>query len=343
MIKKILLSLITFFALLQVTYAQPLTVSGLILSGRFSTCAIPPTITATYLGGAGSSVVGGQLVCNNPCDTTKIHVQISNIRWDQNPGANWIHGIFFPANAGFTLSNQVVPAGWFPFPSCTGATCSNGTTGGVGYYFDGTTGNSCCPGVTLNDGIPNNNYGDVLQTCAVASFSFGFDLTLCNSTITTASQVFKVRGTADGNTGCWSIADATFNQIQFSITTVACVSVYNPPPSATVQKDCSGPTLNYTATLTGGCGNGNTVTWWDAATGGTQVGSGSPFVYDPPGATCPTGTTLYAACCAGGNTCQTRKAFLIAAACPAALSSSRSVSFVRPSANALRSITSPRA
>lgn len=315
--KRLLFFLFVSILFQSTAFTQTINITNIVQTGRFNTCGgTPPIVTATLVSSTGTSVVGNTLVCNDPCGTTSLRVVLSEVRWNQSPGANWAHGMFFPQNPGFTVSGIGLPAGWAAFPTCTGASCSAGETGGQGFYFDGTSSNSCCGGASVGDGIPNNNYGDILIDCGV-TFSFQFDMTFCNSAISGASLDFQLRGTADGNTGCWSTSDGQNNTLTFSISTASCPDIYNIPFVSTLITDCATTPPNYYAVITGGCGNGNTVTWWDAPFGGNQVGSGSPFIYDPPGNACPAGTTLYASCCPVGATdCANRQAVTITGSCP---------------------------
>nr|HPI55743.1 hypothetical protein [Chitinophagaceae bacterium] len=276
-----------------------------------------PTITANLIStNGGASVVGGNFICNNQCDSSTIRVTISNIRWNQSPNSEWLHGIFLPANAGFMVSPVALPAGFITYNTgCVGQCPSgSGTNGGPGFYFDNTAGQSCCNNVTANDGYPCNNYGNVGITCG-NSFSMSFDIKFCNSLVTTTNYTFVFRGTSDGETGCWNIDDAAQHQIQFTIPTTACAPS-NLAPTATVpSRSCINNVVNYTSTLTANC-NQFSVHWWDAAVGGNLVGTGSPFVYDPSGSTCPAGTTLYATCCNSAIAgCVAREAIIIPGGC----------------------------
>lgn len=310
--------LILLTVLLNESFAQVINITSITTSGRFNSC-IPssaPVVTATLISNDGSSLSGNTLVCNDICGTTTLRVVLSNVQWNQTPGANWIHGLFFPSNAGVTVSAILMPAGWNSFASCTGASCSAGQTGGQGFYFDGTSANSCCSGAITGDGIPNNNFGDVSVNCG-ASFAFQFDMSFCNREINGGNLLFQLTGTADGNTGCWGTPDALTNTISFSIATQACPPLNDVPFTTSIVRDCSVIPANYYAVLSGGCGNGNTVTWWDAPTAGTQLGSGNGFVYDPAGNACPAGTTLYASCCSpSAQNCMERVPVTITGTCP---------------------------
>jgi gliding motility-associated-like protein len=327
MFKRILFALICFISLSTAAFAQAITVTNVSATGHFDpvvsgNCNLGlPAITATYLSGTGTTLSGGVINCTDPCGTTTVRITMNNVRWSKNPNVNWLHGISFtPANV--TIANVGLPAGWAPFASSTGSCATAGsTTTGVGFYYDGTSQQNCCPGTTANDGNPSNNWGDVLADCNF-DYSFSFDLTFCNSSITTNPLAFSARGTSDYQTGCWTGVDNIgTSRIQFVLSTTPCASAIftaNPTAAAPV-KTCSGSTVNYTSTLNAACGSGANVTWWTAATGGTQVGTGSPFVYDPAGSTCPAGTTLYGACCPVGSTCATRRAVTIPGTCAAAL------------------------
>ena len=313
MLKSLLFSLITIFFLQNGLFAQSLTVNNITTTGRLSACGSAfgaPVVNITYISGPGSTVINGELVCLNPCDSTIIEVAITNVRWNQTPGINWIHGFFFPPGGatGFTfLNSSLSPANWFYTPGgCTGACTTGGQfVGGAGYYYRATTASGCCPigGTTPN---PCDNWGDGNINCNV-SFNVTFQMKLCNSIINGSPRTLRLNATADGNTGCWTIADATFNSLLFQFNTVACAApLFTPIPASTAPIQTCTPAQNFTATYTGGCGNTSTITWWTAATGGTQVGSGSPFVYDPPGSVCP--GTLYAQCCPTVTSCVSRRA-----------------------------------
>lgn len=224
MYKKIL-----FFLLVGFQFATAQTVSDITTTGRFNTCGVPPQVTIEFLpGSTGSEIIDGNIVCTDPCGVTKLRILISDIRWDQSPGANWFHGLFFPEGDGVSVSGIVMPAGWSDFPSCTGASCSYGVTGGQGFYFDETDSNSCCPDAVENDGIPANNYGDITMDCSTP-VSVQFDLSVCNSTFTESTRTFVMSGAADGNTGCWSTGDDLQNTLSFAIATVPCDETCSEP------------------------------------------------------------------------------------------------------------------
>ena len=328
MFKKILFLFVGFSFSINHIYSQAVTVTDISASGHFANTTSPsgcgqglPTVTATFLSGTGTTISNGVIQCTDPCGTTTVRITLANVRWSKNPLNNWIHGISFtPGNVTVSVPPGGLPQGWAPFSSSTGS-CASGITTGQGFYFDGSAGQICCPGITANDGIPGNNYGDPIADCGF-DYTFFFDLTFCNTSITNNPLVFSARGTSDYQTGCWNgIDNIGTSRIQFVLTTTPCSTpIFSTLPSASAPvKSCVGGTVNYTSTLTSGCGSGANVTWWTAATGGTQIGSGSPFIYDPAGSVCPAGTTLYAACCPSGSTCATRRAFLIPGTCAPAL------------------------
>ncbi len=313
-IKGTVLFLLCMFS--RNSFSQTITITDIETTGRFNSCpqGDKPGITATFISGSGTSVVNNQLVCNDPCGTTTLRILLTNVRWNQQPDDNWIHGIFFPQTPGFTVSGVSLPAGWGAFQGVTGAPCSAAQAGGPGFYFDGETMAICCTNSAM-DGDPSNNYGDVNVECGTP-LSFHFDMTFCNSAIKGGLVDFTLRGTSDGNTGCWNAPDLANNTIAFKIATVACPDIYNVPFAVNLINDCSEVPFNPRAEITGGCGNGNIVTWWDAPFGGNQIGTGVPFVYDPAGSACPVGTTLWASCCPIGSTaCANRFAVPINGSC----------------------------
>jgi gliding motility-associated-like protein len=338
MLNKIVSVLIIMTLFVLPSFSQAVNVTDISATGHFDpNLPLPagpgcnlglPTVSVQYLNGTGTSLVGGVIVCNDPCGSTTIRVTLGNVRWAQTSTVNWIHGISFtPGNVSVSVPVGVpgaLPAGWAPFNTSTGQ-CVGGLTTGVGFYFDGANTHNCaiCDGFPANDGIPGNNYGDGSAACGTV-YNFFFDLTFCNSSISTDPLLFSARGTADNKTGCWSIVDPIgTSKIQFVVATQPCtLPVFTTLPNATVPtKTCSAGTgtVNYTSTLTAECGSGSQTTWWSAATGGTLLGTGSTFVYDPVGTTCPAGSTIYASCCPIGNTCNARRAFLIPGACTPAL------------------------
>ena len=297
-------------------FAQTINVSNITRTGLFSTCSNSvPVITINYVSGTGTSVVGGNLVCNDPCGTTTLQVVMSNIKW-QKLNEEWLHGIFFPANAGFTLTGISIPAGFITFNGgCTGM-CPTGITSGPGFYFDNSTGNICCGIVPANDGMPCNNFGDQTLSCS-QPFSLNFNMTFCNSTLTTATETFTLKGTSDGGTGCYNVNNYASHTISFTINTTPCNATFNAPPAASNPvRNCVGNSTTYTSVLTGGCGNGSVVRWFDAPVGGNLIGQGSPFNYIPSNGACPSGTTLYSSCCPlGSTTCLSRTPVLIPGSC----------------------------
>lgn len=301
--KFLLWTMLGVFGVLS-AIAQPINVVGVSVTGRFNSCSGSnlPTVSANLISGTGSTVNGGIFSCQNICDSSKIRITISGIRWSKSPNAEWLHGIFMPASAGFSVNPVSIPAGFITYNAgCVGMCASgSGTNGGPGFYFDNTSGNACCGTVVSGDGFPCNNYGDATIDCG-GSFSMTFDVTFCNSMISTTNYQFILTGTSDGETGCYNFNDLQPHHIAFTIMTQPCTPQAINPTATAPTRSCTGSNTNYTSTLSGTC-SGNTIYWWSAATGGTLLGTGSPFVYDPPGSACPAGTTLYATCCAGNNT-----------------------------------------
>jgi gliding motility-associated-like protein len=303
----------------------------------------PPVATCQFLAGPGSNVNGsGALVITDPCDTTQVEITLLNVRWNNGaPDINWLHSVYFPASAGFFFQQALLPlppvlptaSGWVFMPGgCTGvgSGCQNnngmcnpvdgnaGTVGGAGWYYRNITGTSggagCCPG-GAGTPSPCDNWGDGSLGCGT-EFPIKFRARICNNVMTTNQYTLKIRFDMDGNTGCWGCQNLSArSEIVFSLATVPfTLPLFSPLPTATPPLKTCTPTLTFRDTLKGGCGNGNIITWWTAATGGIQVGSGSPFVYSGP--VCAGGTTLYAACCPVGITCNNRRAFSIPNSCP---------------------------
>lgn len=299
--------LILTLTLSSFVYSQNfLDVSNVTRYGNFN-CGADPTITAQVITSEGSSVVDGALVITDPCGFTTVLVSMQNLRYNQ-PGANWPHGFFFPEGEGVSVTSVNLPAGWIYQDSCTGASCSAQETGGVGFYYDASAGSSCTEcWPTINDGIPNNNYGQSSMSCNTP-FTIEFEMTFCNSKVETAITEFTLRGTSDGNTGCWSTHDLQDNRITFELSTVESETpLYDVPawnPEVITQCFDGGLTMNYIAVLEAECGTGDHVTWWDAMEGGNLIGTGSPFMYDPPGDACPGGQIVYASCCPDGEGCE---------------------------------------
>ena len=331
MLRKLLFLYLLTIVSYNFAFAQPITITNILTGGKLQQCAAPnntlPIITCNFVSGTGSTVNAGVLSCLDPCDTTIVSIVMSNLQWFKGPDVNWIHGVYFPANAGFSfLSTNLPPANWsFQTAGCTGINGINpgscgtnaGTVGGPGWYYAGPN-PGCCPGGG-GTASPCDNWGDPVPQCGTP-LTFGFTARICNNVLISSLYTLKIRITADGNTGCWNQQDVSTNTLQFSLAINPCTSnLYTPAPTATVPlKNCL-PVLNYTDTLKGGCANGNVITWWTAAVGGTQIGTGSPFVYDPAGSACPAGTTLYAACCPVASVCGSRRAFAIPGSCAAPL------------------------
>ncbi len=298
---------------------QIVNVVNITRSGNFANCSGGnPIITAEMITSDGSVVENGNLKITDPCGFTTLKITMSNLRYNQ-PGANWPHGFFFPEGDNITVSGVTLPAGWIPMASVTGASCSAQETGGSGFYYDGSVGSSCYEcNPTTNDGNPSNNYGQSSMSCN-SPFSIQFNMTFCNSKVETALTEFELRGSSDGNTGCWSIHDVLDNFVKFSINTIASeVPLYDSNPVNTeVITECinGGAEFNYIAVLEASCGGGEEVSWWTSASGGTMIGTGSPFYYDPPGQACPQGMIFYASCCPDGEGCE-RQPIIIGACQP---------------------------
>jgi hypothetical protein len=240
--KKIVIFVIIFIGFVLVLKAQSINVSGIVTTGRFNTCGITPTITATLLSGNGSIVQNGALACINPSDTSIVNITVSNLRWDQNPGNNWLHGLFFPTNTGITILNySLSPASWIYTSGCTGACpTGGGIVGSPGIYFVGT-GQSCCPGGGSTP-TPCDNYGDASMSCATP-FTFSINMRILNSKILN-SLTFKFRGSSDGNTGCWQTADLLNNEFVFRLECIPCSPspfLCNPIATTVLATGLAGP------------------------------------------------------------------------------------------------------
>jgi gliding motility-associated-like protein len=333
MLKNILFAFVCSFFFSGIAFSQTITVSATQATGHFAStntdvngCSPSyglPAATLTFLSGTGSHVntANGTLVIDNPCDSTRIKVEINNIHWSKNPSNNWIHGFYFLEN-GFTLPVSQVgllsTAGWSYYPGGVTGPCSS-IVFPKGFFFDGNNSHAaCCPNSPVGDGIPQNNYGDPTYDCPQTLPTFIFEIVLCNGAVTGSGFPISVAGTSDYQSGCWNgLNGVSDTKINLLIKTQPFVGLYAPPAATiSVTKVCT-PTTMFTSTLTAGCGNGATVTWWSAVTGGTLLGTGSPFPYTTP--TCSVGTTVYEACCPDGNLCNSRKPYLITGTCPPGL------------------------
>jgi hypothetical protein len=230
MIKKTIYLFIYFFNVVVILKSQSINVNGIVTAGRFNTCGITPTINATFISGNGSMVQNGALACLNPNDSSLIELVFSNLRWDKNPNDNWLHGIFFingPGTGIRIIGNSLTPPNWIFMSSGSLGACPTGgqAQGGPGYYFDGSYQSSCCfNGSNVIDGNPSNNYGDSTAKCS-KPYNITFLIKIKNSNISN-SLLFKLYGSADGNTGCWQTTDLTNNIITFQIAGIRC----NPSP-----------------------------------------------------------------------------------------------------------------
>jgi hypothetical protein len=245
--RKVIYILISLLSFVTITKAQPINISNIVTEGRFNTCGVAPTIVANLVGGSGSFVQNGVLVCINPNDSSVIDVTISNIRWNINPDNNWLHGLYLTTGAGVrVIENSLMPPNWVFQNTCIGLCPTGGQTqGGAGYYFDGTTASSCCAGTNPNffDGNPANNYGDSTAKCT-KSYSVSFTIKVKNSFIR-AAFTQRLRGSSDGNTGCWATADqVTTSTITYNLAGLACTSnpvMCNPNGAATFTTGLPGP------------------------------------------------------------------------------------------------------
>jgi hypothetical protein len=242
--KGILCLFVLFFFLSMAVDAQSINVSNITTVGRFNTCSAgAPVITATLVSGNGSIVVNGALTCINPADTSIVNITISNILWDKNPDNNWIHGVFFSANGGTTVtSNSLAPSAWiFMAAGCTGQCPSSGAIiGGSGFYYSGS-GQSCCPG-GASTSYPCDNYGDPSISCTTP-FTLSYQLKIRNNFIVN-NLTLRIRGTSDGATGCWTTQDLITNNITFTLSSLACFTnplICNPVGSAIFRTNLSAP------------------------------------------------------------------------------------------------------
>ena len=248
MFKKIFTLLLFIFIATIVVKAQPINISNIVTTGRFNTCGIAPTITATLLSNNGSIVQNGSLACLNPNDSSLVELNINNLRWNQSPNYNWLHSIYLTNGQGTgirIMSNSLTPPNWiFMTSGCLGACPTGGNSqGGPGYYFDGNYNSSCCGfGNYTLDGIPCNNWGDSSAKCS-KPYSISFLLKIKNFNIRN-SLFLKLRGDSDGNTGCWSVVDSSVNTVTFSIAGIPCninPVLCNPIGSATISTGLAGP------------------------------------------------------------------------------------------------------
>ena len=160
--KKLLTLIIVSLTFTQV-FSQVISVTGIGVTGRFNSCngSNLPTVTANLIStSGGASVSGGLFTCLNPCDSSTIRVTISNAKWNKSPNNEWLHGLFLPASAGFSVSPITIPAGFLTYNTGCVGTCPSGSgiNGGPGFYFDNSNGSTCCGNVTANDGLPCNNF-----------------------------------------------------------------------------------------------------------------------------------------------------------------------------------------
>jgi hypothetical protein len=248
MTKKSFYIFLFLFNLVLVSNAQSITVSNVVTTGRFNTCNIAPTITASLLpGGSGSVVQNGALACINPNDSSLIELVFTNLRWNQIPDNNWLHGVYFINGTGTgirIIGNSLTSPNWiFKSTGSLGACPTGGQVqGGPGYYFDGTSASSCCPGNMPFDGLPNNNYGDITLNCSTP-FSISFILKIRNFNLGT-NFFLKLRGSSDGNTGCWNIPDLVNGTVTFTIAGIPCITnplLCNPVGNTVFTTSLTGP------------------------------------------------------------------------------------------------------
>ncbi len=300
--------LATFLCFFKVK-AQIIAVTNLTTTGRFAQCSnVNTSVVVEYIADSskGTSVVGNSIVCTDPCGSSLIKVSINKLQWNQDPGQEWLHGIFLPANAGYSLIGINLPAGFITFNNgCTGG-CPSGTTAGPGFYYDASSGNICCGTNPNFNGYPCDNYGDVSLDCGDL-FNMSFFLKFCNSSLTGTTETFALRGTSDGATGCWNTNNGTTHEVKFTINTAPCPTLPAPTiiSADTIVETCINGVANFTSLLKGSCGGGTTY-WWADSTTNISLGSGSPFVYDPVGSICPAGKTIYMSCCNNSTQCATR-------------------------------------
>ncbi len=237
-----------FLSMVSIVKAQSINVSGIVTTGRFNTCGISPIITATFISGNGSMVQNGALACLNPNDSSLVELTFSNLRWDKSPNDNWLHAVYFLNGSGTGIriigSSFTTPNWIFMSSGCTGACPTGGQVqGGPGYYFDGTNQSYCCfYGNPAPDGNPCNNYGDSTAKCS-NPYSISFLIKIRNFNISN-SFVLRLRGSSDGNTGCWQTADQTFNSVTFQIAGIPCGAspvLCNPIATAVLTTGLIGP------------------------------------------------------------------------------------------------------
>lgn len=92
---------------------------------------------------------------------------------------------------------------------------------------------------------PCDNYGDGTLNCG-HPFSIGFRITISNGVLINGLYPLRLRGSSDGMTGCWNVADnSTSHTINLQISTSKCnpveVQMCNPLGSATLSTTASAP------------------------------------------------------------------------------------------------------
>jgi hypothetical protein len=293
--------------------AQNLPYSNFTYTGQLASCtnAPVPSFAVTIDSTSSSYILADTLYIPNICDTTVFYINLSNLRWNRDPDAEWLHGICITQP---TVIEPFVLTGvtdflWMP-NGCVGQ-CSLATTGPPGYYFDGTTAQSCCPSnQLLIDSIPQNNYGQLNYYCGYP-LNFGIEVAIPHTSFFTGLNTFEIKFSADGATGCWTQNTNILSKITFKFKAKV-DSILG--PSVTVADTTV--LCNGTGALIANISNSMIpTTWWsngDSGAAAFNLNSGMYVVYTSNSTQCiatdtafvfaPDNTdTTYGAICLGDS------------------------------------------
>jgi hypothetical protein len=212
-----LIIVVLLFAQYKVFSQISLTPATVQKTGRFATCPSTSgsTVNIFYLNNlsTGGHVSNDTFFVDSLNGNSFFDLEFKNLQWNQTPNAEWLHGLYLGVDAPSVVTPVSAPVGFMFSNIGSVGQCPTGIIGKAGYYFDNTAAQSCCSLAAVNDSIPDNNYGDISWDCGATGLTVKFRVKIRNCLIDDSLMGFKLIGTSDGATGCWTSYDTMLNSV----------------------------------------------------------------------------------------------------------------------------------
>ena len=227
-------------------------------------------------------------ICGNtiPAITFTATCAVGTVRWYDAPSGGALVGTGSPF-----VNTPVNPIPGFNryYPSCSNGTCESNRSSGESFVYTPVPSNA---GASPNSICTPNNV-TFSATCSNGSINWYTTPTGGSSISTSSSFIQAVSSTTTYYAECTN----NFLSVCFTDRVAVMATFESTPTSPTgvlANKNLVCP--NGSVSLSATCASG-TVKWYNASTGGTLLGSGSPLVQNPT-----ISTTYYAACESGSCT-----------------------------------------